>query len=513
MNQVALSSVEEIVSPIKLFEALCEWAVSAECMGMPLHDVEIRVATRGREVLRSVLQRAVDARGHGDVGPWVEVVAGVGNESGKPTARIAFTNRRVRQRTIQSMFGPIDIERTMYYRAGDDSVVPLDEQLQVPERSFSYVMQQKIATSVARGPFAEAVKVVKEATGVRVAPANVDGVARAAAVDFDGYYEAKSATQESAGPILAIACDGKGVRMRGLKGATRELDRKGDLRYGRKREALVAAVYTIEPYARTIEDVVAEIKSHDSPRDVASHPDRPRPENKRVWATLTKRKPEFFKDVAAEAERRDPGHDKTWVVLMDGAKPLQCNAEEAIGKRNDFLLILDIFHVLGYLRDASHAFHSKKAEASVWFERRLRMVLEGKASATARGMLQSATKRNLKGKRLKAVKKTARYLLNNKQYMRYDDYLDAGLPIGSGAAEGACRHVVKDRMERAGMSWTVDTAEAVLRLRALEITGDTADYWVFHVASEQRRLHGGRRWEVPADNPSQAISPRLRLVK
>ena len=99
-----------------------------------------------------------------------------------------------------------------------------------------------------------------------------------------------------------------------MKGATRELDRKGDLRYGRKREALVAAVYTIEPYARTIEDVVAEIKSHDSPRDVASHPDRPRPENKRVWATLTKRKPEFFKDVAAEAERRDPGHDKTCLL-------------------------------------------------------------------------------------------------------------------------------------------------------------------------------------------------------
>ena len=97
--------------------------------------------------------------------------------------------------------------------------------------------------------------------------------------------------------------------------------------------------------------------------------------------------------------------------------------------------------------------------------------------------------------------------------MRYDEYLAAGLPIGSGAAEGACRHVVKDRMERTGMSWTVETAEAVLRLRALDITGDTAAYWVFHIASEQGRLHGGRRWEVQEDSQARTISPQLTLVK
>lgn len=510
MNHTANLSVEENVGPIKLLEALLEWTHSVEAKELPLHDVETRVATDGREIMRQVLQQVANARGRGDVGPMIEVIAG---ESGESAARVAFTNRRRRSRRIKTIFGPIDIERTVYSRAVEHSVVPVDEQLQLPQRSFSYGMQRKIATAVARGPFSEAATVVEEATGVSVAPANVDGVARAAAIDFDEFYEAKTATHESAAPILAIACDGKGVRMRGPKGAPRELDRKGDLRVGRKREALVAAVYTIEPYARTVDAAVAEIMAHGRPRDAASHPRRPRPENKRVWATLTKNKPEFFADVAAEAERRDPSHAKTWVALMDGAKALQRNAETAIGARNGFILILDIFHVLEYLWDAAHAFDRKEAEARVWFERRVRMVLEGKASAAARGMLQSATKRNLKGKRLKAVKKTARYLLNNKQYMKYDEYLAAGLPIGSGAAEGACRHVVKDRMERAGMSWTEETADAVLRLRALEISGDTAAYWAFHVASEQRRLHGGRRWNVPAGKPSHATSPRLQLVK
>ena len=167
MNQVAFSSVEEKVTPIKLFEALCEWTLGAECMGMRMHDVESRGVAEGREVLRSVLQQTIDARGLGDVGPRIQVVTDVADENGEPPAVVTFTNRRVRDREIRSTLGPIDIERTVYYRAVEQSVVPLDEQLQVPLRSFSYVMQQKIATSVARGPFAEAAKVVVEATGGR----------------------------------------------------------------------------------------------------------------------------------------------------------------------------------------------------------------------------------------------------------------------------------------------------------------------------------------------------------
>ena len=48
------------------------------------------------------------------------------------------------------------------------------------------------------------------------------------------------------------------------------------------------------------------------------------------------------------------------------------------------------------------------------------------------------------------------YLENNREHMKYDEYLAAGYPIGSGVAEGACRHLVKDRLEQTGMRWTVD---------------------------------------------------------
>ena len=86
-------------------------------------------------------------------------------------------------------------------------------------------------------------------------------------------------------------------------------------------------------------------------------------------------------------------------------------------------------------------------------------------------------------------------MLNNKEFMRYDEYLTAGYPIGSGAAEGACRNLIKDRLERTGMLWTWEGAEAVLKLRALELSGDTEAYWDFHVEREHERIYTFRPWE------------------
>ena len=78
--------------------------------------------------------------------------------------------------------------------------------------------------------------------------------------------------------------------------------------------------------------------------------------------------------------------------------------------------------------------------------------------------------------------------------MRYDQYLQEGLPIASGAVEGACKNLVKDRMERSGMRWTEDSAEAMLKLRAAYLSGDFAEYWAFHVKRDQQRLHPCGSW-------------------
>ena len=73
--------------------------------------------------------------------------------------------------------------------------------------------------------------------------------------------------------------------------------------------------------------------------------------------------------------------------------------------------------------------------------------------------------------------------------MRYDAYLAAGYPIGSGVAEGACRHLVKDRMERTGMRWTVEGAQAILDLRSTYLNGDWTRFWTYFAQMEHERLY------------------------
>jgi hypothetical protein len=73
--------------------------------------------------------------------------------------------------------------------------------------------------------------------------------------------------------------------------------------------------------------------------------------------------------------------------------------------------------------------------------------------------------------------------------MKYHHYLKQGFPIASGSVEGACKNLIKDRMERSGMRWTIRTAEAMVKMRALYLSGDFNDYWVFHVGQEQKRLY------------------------
>ncbi len=102
-----------------------------------------------------------------------------------------------------------------------------------------------------------------------------------------------------------------------------------------------------------------------------------------------------------------------------------------------------------------------------------------------RSMAQGCLRRN----RRMVVKSAIEYLENNREHMRYDEYLAAGYPIGSGVAEGACRHLVKDRMEQTEMRWTVEGAQAMLHVRALYLNDQWEDFLEFRVEQEQARLY------------------------
>ena len=139
---------------------------------------------------------------------------------------------------------------------------------------------------------------------------------------------------------------------------------------------------------------------------------------------------------------------------------------------------------------------TQKREAHQWVEKELRMLLEGKVGYVVGGLRQMMTKRGLKGTRRKTVREVAGYFERNRARMKYDAYLAAGYPIGSGVAEGACRHLVKDRLERAGMRWTVTGAQAMLRVRAVYVNGDWEAFLEKRIQTEQQRLYGSRDQEA-----------------
>ena len=146
--------------------------------------------------------------------------------------------------------------------------------------------------------------------------------------------------------------------------------------------------------------------------------------------------------------------------------------------------------MIEYLWKAAFVFYSQTStQAKARLSNRLQLILEGKSSSVAPGMRRSATLPKLTPQERKPVDTCARYLLNNAKYLNYDDYLKAAFPIATGVIEGACRHLIKDRMDITGARWTMRGAEAVLPLGSLYISGDWDEYWQFHLQQEHKPNH------------------------
>jgi hypothetical protein len=198
-----------------------------------------------------------------------------------------------------------------------------------------------------------------------------------------------------------------------------------------------------------------------------------------------------IREAFVEALGRDPKRRRTLVALVDGnAHQIDLLKRTARKFGVQLQIILDVVHVIEYLWKAAHVFHGAGTpEAEAWVSERLLRILSGTAGYVARGMRHSATSQGIEPDRRKAIDECAAYLLNHTGYLHYDQYLAAGLPIATGVIEGACRHLVKDRMDITGARWSLNGAEAILRLRALRSSGDFAEYWQFHEFQEARRNH------------------------
>ena len=258
----------------------------------------------------------------------------------------------------------------------------------------------------------------------------------------------------------------------------------------RKRMATVATVFTRAPWVRTPEQVVESLfRTRLTPAD---SPTPPRPENKRVWASLLKDKSVGIEEVAQEMQRRDAEGARTRMALTDGERALQILVTQTLA----VTLILDLVHVLEKLWKAAYVFHAEGSlEAELWVLDHTFQILFGQVRQVVKGLRQSVTKRKLVGTKRQTLQAVADYLYRNRAHMRYDEYLAHGWPIASGPVEGACKNLIKDRMERSGMRWTEGMAEAIVQLRAIYLSGDFDRYWTVHIEKDQQRLYPGL-WSV-----------------
>jgi hypothetical protein len=464
------------------FALLQSWLASSSALQLPLHQIESQQQAKGREVQRLLLQTHLQHRGNGDVGPALCIQ--------QQDGEVLHSHRRLGARSLTTVFGTVELVRMGYSRPGAPSIFPLDRALALPARSFSYELQRRLVKAAMQNPFLESVQTMAELTGVSVSKRSLEEILPGAAQDFDAFYRQRCPVPAT-GSILVAAVDCKGIPMVKPAGAQPVLRLTKGQKANKKRMATVAVVFTRAPWVRTPQQVVESLFPTGR-RTPGVAPTPPRPENKRVWASLLKGKTAVIHEVAEEMERRDPSRSKTRIALTDGERALQIQVDRTLL----VTLILDLIHVLEKLWKAAYVFHAEGSlEADLWVLDRALRILLGDVGQVVKGIRQSITKRGLAGAKRKTLEGVAGYLYRNRARMRYDEYLSSGWPIASGPVEGACKNLIKDRMERSGMRWTEQMAEAVVQLRAIYLSGDFDAYWQFHIEQDQRRIYAAG-WSV-----------------
>jgi hypothetical protein len=465
-------------------QAICRFVEQAARDGQRIDQAERELFAELLAVGRTLLEAFVAAQGDGDAGATLKL-----------DDQLLQRLKGLRSRRYLSIFGELSIQRRVYARREGQKIeqAPLDERLGLPAGEFSYVLEDWLQRLCVKESFSEAATSLRTMLGLAPSERAAEQMNQRMSEHAEAFQAQRSAPpgrEEIA--ILVATADGKGVPMRRplaerIRGS-RPRRGKGE-KANKKQMAYVGEVYSIDRFRRTADDVVDEVRRKQHAAD------RPSPRHKQVWAEMTRAfegegcsgRERTFAEMAIACRQRDPQRRKPLVCLMDGEKALWEAAGEWLPRA---VGILDLFHVLERLWQAAYCFHAERSsEAEAFVTHRLRMLLEGKVGYVIGGLKRLRDEHRLQGQKRKTLNAAIQYYENNREHMKYDQYLAAGYPIGSGVAEGACRHLVKDRLEGAGMRWTINGAQAMLHLRAIYLNDCWDDFVNYRIQTEQTRLY------------------------
>ncbi len=432
---------------------------------------------------KTMLQEIVEQLGTGDLGVTIDI-------ENKTLRRLDSLHPK----RYVSVFGELQITRTVYgtRESQKHEVVPLDAMLNLPEGDFSFLLQGWLQSFCVQNSYKQSGETVERILGIGRSVRSMEHMNGAMAQDVEAFRQAQpTADAEGQGSIVVLTADGKGVPMRREETAGSARRKRGE-KANKKRQACVGAVYSIDPFYRQPEDVVDEFFRQEQQEN------RPVPQHKKMRAELTRDingeevngKDRIFQWFTEETPIRNADGAKAVVCIMDGDRALWNKAKEY---GVDMIGILDIFHVMERLWSAAYCFVPEgSAEAEDFVKTRLTRLLQGQAGRVIGGLKQMKTKLGLRGAKKKQLHSVITYLENNRKYMQYDYYLEFGYPIGSGVVEGACRHLVKDRMEGTGMRWRTEGAQSMLDLRAVFLNDDWEDFQEHRIQQNIHKLYPRR---------------------
>jgi hypothetical protein len=464
-----------------------------------LEAMEELVIAQGRELLRGLVQLALDAQADREVR-----LAQVTGEDGVRRGRA----ERGHGRPVVTRLGQVRVRR-IAYRSGIKGVLslfPRDAVLNLPPLEYSWGLQRLAQMFCGSVSYEQAHAFVLAVTGVSIGKRQLEQIIAAAAADAERFYRDRLRDQE--GPAggedrivapLAISADGKGVAMRpeARRRRTRAPDQKvrtfdkragtGEKK-GSKRMAETGCVFDVLPpeQQRAPEQVM---------RPDPGSPGKKGPRAVNRWYTcdITAGRDVTIGKIFDEADRRDPGHLRTWIALVDGdIYQLGLIQAAAAARGITLVIVIDFIHVLEYLWKTAWCFHPPRDPAMEdWVIAQGLDILHGRAGEViARiGHLAAARPPEPGGEHAKIIRKTLHYLEAKQPYLDYPRALANGWPIATGVIEGACRHLVQDRMGITGARWGLQGAQAILWLRAINASGDTSAYWDYHITQEHQRNH------------------------
>ena len=400
-----------------------------ESIGIQEHGVtEEYIRDSGAELLRLLLQGHLDKLAHDE-----NRFASVSNADDLPRNHV----RQGTTRTLVSLFGPVTVTRLGYSQRHASSLFPLDAQLNLHVDQYSDGVRRRIVGDVIDRSYDRAIEHHKENCAGLIGKRQAIKLTEQVASDFVSFYERRTVSDEQTGDLLVLSFDGKGVVMRpdGLrectqksaKGSKKKLQTR--LSLGEKKDRKRMAQVTAIYTVHPNPRTAESIMNLDQQENVVKF--RPPIRNKRVFASLGRTLEQVIGETFDEVIKRDPEY---------------------------------------------------KVQ-----ERALR-VLRGQAARVARGIRQSASKRKLEKR--EAIDKCAGYLCKNKSRLCYDEALSEGLPIASGVIEGACRHLINDRMDVTGARWSLQGGEAIFKLCSIRSSGDWDEYWKYHLSRSEYCNYG-----------------------